>query len=337
MLIINQIIFGVDGKFIIILNFNNDLDNQNIIHYAHLDQIGDGFIEVASSDLTFDNIISEMVVQSKLIMSFWAPSYTAFELPEGIGNYCVLTIEKGDDSYIKVKVHDLQYNNVYKKSRYASIWTDWKSVADSAEVNACFQSVSNGKALVASAITDKGIDTAQDATFAIMANNIEAIETYNPVQFDDFFTNCGQWYGNNHISYDQILISSNFLLTYYLYFGSSTIYYLSHTNPFRNKETIKINWKYESNLTNCNHPSNITFKVGIGNTKTSYKSDAKYYYTETYQAYYNQTYSKSGTLTVDLSDLNEDLYIVLSISKVSGASYNSSHYAKLSVTSVEFV
>lgn len=36
-------------------------------------------------------------------------------------------------------------------------------------------SVSNGKSLIASAITDKGVDTAQDATFQQMADNIEQI------------------------------------------------------------------------------------------------------------------------------------------------------------------
>ena len=39
----------------------------------------------------------------------------------------------------------------------------------------CFQSVSDGKALVASAITDKGVETASDATFETMATNIAAI------------------------------------------------------------------------------------------------------------------------------------------------------------------
>lgn len=44
-----------------------------------------------------------------------------------------------------------------------------KNIAD------CFQSVSNGKALVASAITGKGVTTASDATFETMANNITSI------------------------------------------------------------------------------------------------------------------------------------------------------------------
>lgn len=45
------------------------------------------------------------------------------------------------------------------------------------EINDCFQSVSNGKALVASAITDKGIETDANATFETMANNIIDIST----------------------------------------------------------------------------------------------------------------------------------------------------------------
>lgn len=44
-------------------------------------------------------------------------------------------------------------------------------------VNETFQDVSNGKSLVASAITDKGIQTASDATFQTMATNISNIQT----------------------------------------------------------------------------------------------------------------------------------------------------------------
>lgn len=42
-----------------------------------------------------------------------------------------------------------------------------------------FTSVSNGKRLVASAITDKGVSTEDDATFQVMANNINDIATGN--------------------------------------------------------------------------------------------------------------------------------------------------------------
>lgn len=44
-----------------------------------------------------------------------------------------------------------------------------------AAVSETFTSVSNGKAVVASAITDKGVQTSSDATFSEMAQNIENI------------------------------------------------------------------------------------------------------------------------------------------------------------------
>ena len=45
------------------------------------------------------------------------------------------------------------------------------------EINTLKKSVSDGKTLVANAITEKGVDTAADATFAVMAENIGRIET----------------------------------------------------------------------------------------------------------------------------------------------------------------
>lgn len=44
------------------------------------------------------------------------------------------------------------------------------------KLNEVFQSVSSGKSLIASAITDKGVTTRSDATFETMANNISKIE-----------------------------------------------------------------------------------------------------------------------------------------------------------------
>ena len=43
------------------------------------------------------------------------------------------------------------------------------------EISSLKSSVSNGKSLIASAITDKGVSTASDATFQTMANNIRSI------------------------------------------------------------------------------------------------------------------------------------------------------------------
>ena len=45
------------------------------------------------------------------------------------------------------------------------------------KLNEVFQSVSNGKSLIASAITDKGVSTDAAATFGTMAGNISKIES----------------------------------------------------------------------------------------------------------------------------------------------------------------
>ena len=55
-------------------------------------------------------------------------------------------------------------------------WTKMKAYID-AKYNELFQSVSNGKQLVANAITDLGVETSPTATFATIANNISKIET----------------------------------------------------------------------------------------------------------------------------------------------------------------
>lgn len=56
-------------------------------------------------------------------------------------------------------------------------------------LESCFQSVSNGKTLVASAITDQGIETDATATFEVMANNIRRIERTQKIDFNVFASN----------------------------------------------------------------------------------------------------------------------------------------------------
>lgn len=63
-------------------------------------------------------------------------------------------------------------------------------------LNSCFQSVSNGKTLIASAITDKGISTDATASFDMMATNIASISgdaeytarLYNALQYSGIVT-----------------------------------------------------------------------------------------------------------------------------------------------------
>ena len=56
--------------------------------------------------------------------------------------------------------------------------TGWQKIATQKDLDELFQSVSNGKSLVANAITGKGVSTSTTATFATMATNISKIKGY---------------------------------------------------------------------------------------------------------------------------------------------------------------
>ena len=68
-------------------------------------------------------------------------------------------------------------NKIVIPKTYASCVYNENGETVEAKLNEVFQSVSNGKSLVASAITDKGVTTAADATFKTMADNIYSIQT----------------------------------------------------------------------------------------------------------------------------------------------------------------
>lgn len=81
-----------------------------------------------------------------------------------------LDILRGDNmSYVTKNWIQTQFQNF--ASRIYSVF------ATKIEVNALKKSVSDGKAAVADAITVKGVTTAADATFAVMAENVGKIET----------------------------------------------------------------------------------------------------------------------------------------------------------------
>lgn len=120
-----------------------------------------------------------------------------------------MVVGKSNDTYQIIYDNN---GNMYTRYLYDGIWSDWeektikleaeikdinkkiednKIIVDSAlsetstnpvqnkviteKLNEVFQSVSNGKTLVASAITDKGITTEATDTFEIMAENIGKI------------------------------------------------------------------------------------------------------------------------------------------------------------------
>ena len=71
-------------------------------------------------------------------------------------------------------------NVTYNNSQTSSIITG-SNVQQA--IDQLFTSVSNGKAQIASAITDKGVSTSANASFAQMAANIGTIQTLNYEQF----------------------------------------------------------------------------------------------------------------------------------------------------------
>ncbi len=68
----------------------------------------------------------------------------------------------------------------------------------SAKLNEVFRSVSNGKSLIASAITDRGVETDAEATFETMASNILAIYTRDNISPPNIF-NHGDVVGLNPV------------------------------------------------------------------------------------------------------------------------------------------
>lgn len=95
--------------------------------------------------------------------------------PEGDKVYPIISAEMIKDA--EGNTYDLSSLKDAVDSMGITYATKTELEAVSADVEECFQSVSNGKALVASAITDKGVTTAADATFQQMATNIGQIET----------------------------------------------------------------------------------------------------------------------------------------------------------------
>ena len=132
---------------------------------------------------------------------------TCTDLPKASNFY--ITVETPGMYTYKVTAKELNDSNGIYVCTYrttSSSWTAWEKVlitgditttiSDSStdtqvpsakavydELQEVFQSVSNGKNLIASAITDKGVDTLADATFEQMADNIEKISGFEAIPF----------------------------------------------------------------------------------------------------------------------------------------------------------
>lgn len=81
-------------------------------------------------------------------------------------------------SYIVLNDETLEVEDTKARTEIGDVTTLRTNAKDNLvkAVNECFQSASDGKALIASAITGKGVNTDSDATYAAMAENISSIQ-----------------------------------------------------------------------------------------------------------------------------------------------------------------
>ena len=153
------------------------------------------------------------------------------------------------------EVKSLVENNVADKTTNDAI----KSLLENTTygLNAIKKSVSDGKTLVASAITEKGVATTNDATFQTMANNVKNIKVGNKITIDgveiekDLKLKTKLTYCNND--------DSNKLSVYFSQSSKTAIYYRGELYNFTSSEVYKTDKNF-SNITKVTSP---TFNYGI--------------------------------------------------------------------------
>lgn len=100
-------------------------------------------------------------------------------------------------------------SKIFVPKTYASCVYDSDGETVESKLNEVFQSVSNGKSLIASAITDKGVTTAADATFQTMATNIRRISGSGAAVANNPLSMIGNFNFNSKIALADTLNSEN--------------------------------------------------------------------------------------------------------------------------------
>lgn len=145
---------------------------------------------------------------------------------------------------------------------------------------ATFQTVSDGKKIVANAITDKGIETAEDATFATMADNIGKLSTSSyvggimEVEISTGTVKAGDMvvlHPRRHVydnSYEDssILINNRIYAIYGSTWGDVLLTAIDNNGKFKTKiETHTYNYYYGITVKN-NNICKVTNSSGNGST-----------------------------------------------------------------------
>ena len=150
-----------------------------LIAYAlskkYADEVGRSILDAGlKTQVEQDRSILQTTGQEKIL--YFIPKTTA-KPSDGYDEYVY-----SNNAWEQVGATDVDLSSYATKAEVGdlnNLPTTNKSSIVSA-ISETFTSVSNGKSLVASAITGKGVSTSSDATFEIMAQNIEAIPTGSP-------------------------------------------------------------------------------------------------------------------------------------------------------------
>ena len=168
-----------------------------LIAYAlskkYADEVGQSILDAGfKTQVEQDRSVLQTTGQEKIL--YFIPKTTA-KPSDGYDEYVY-----SNNAWEHVGATDVDLSSYATKAEVGNLnnlpTTDKSSIVSA--ISETFTSVSNGKSLVASAITDKGVSTSSDATFEIMAQNIEAIPTGSPkpktVNFYDFKGNLAHSY-----------------------------------------------------------------------------------------------------------------------------------------------
>ena len=142
--------------------------------YASLEE----FVEATNTESEEANSNGKFVIFDDT--TGWGPTETANVNYRG---YVIYQNYYGDDitdsvnGNVTLYIDNNSYTGIISGNKTNGVSVTWEKIINSTDLDELKKSVSDGKTLVADAITAKGVETATDATFATMAANIGNINS----------------------------------------------------------------------------------------------------------------------------------------------------------------
>lgn len=176
-------------------------------------------------------------------------------------------------------------------------------LVDALVMKEVFQSVSEGKAAIASAITDKGVQTGAEDSFAVMAQNIGNIQTGS-----DGGGSSNASPRTYTLSYDgAFLHTSNFKLQFY--FVENGI------------KKIIIKKLRISGKKGLNNAPNTSLYYRVFAKKDNVSTQVYYFSANSFSSYTSYTTTTQENIEIDLSEYDTADYIIFSTGRGSGTVY----------------